>query len=191
MTFSKLYIPESQKQRLMWSSNSGKTKPKNYGTGSSNLASSTSRDIERPMPSIGDPAVGSKQRRKLALSSAHVRDEAQLASRGKRKMEALRILAADALWKMETREEGKSAGSIQMDARPRKKKGTMARELHRWCVKEWSPDYSIDEVDDSLCHWSAWATSCPASLFCSMEIEEEANRKEANQVNRDSNKWVI
>jgi hypothetical protein len=122
MTFSKLYIPESQKQRLMWSSNSGKTKPKNYGTGSSNLASSTSRDIERPMPSIGDPAVGSKQRRKLALSSAHVRDEAQLASRGKRKMEALRILAADALWKMETREEGKSAGSIQMDARPRKKR---------------------------------------------------------------------
>jgi hypothetical protein len=122
MTFSKLYIPESQKQRLMWSSNSGKTKPKNYGTGSSNLASSTSRDIERPMPSIGDPAVGSKQRRKLALSSAHVRDEAQLASRGKRKMEALRILAADALWKMEAREEGKSAGSIQMDARPWKKK---------------------------------------------------------------------
>ena len=46
----------------------------------------------------------------------------------------------------------------------------------------------IDKEDDSLGYSSAGGTSCSALVFCSMEMEEEANRKEANQVNNDPNK---
>ena len=89
-------------------------------------------------------------------------------------------------------EKGASRGKWRAEGRAAGKKGARLREgCTDGPAKEWSPpDYSIDEQDDSLGYSSTGGTSCSAPEFCSMEMEEEANIKEANQVNHDPNKWL-